>query len=325
MGARKGAWVFIVNPAAGDGYAASCVGKIRDLARAHGVDAEIRLTEGRGHATELAREGLRAGFDHIIGVGGDGTLSELVQGLGAGSGATFGVVPAGTGNDFIHVLGFPGRFTGADWEALFAGHTIDMDVGRCNGRLFINGMGLGFDAQVASENYRLDGGGGEVARGGGKIKYAWHMLKTILTYQARVMRLTIEGATEERTCLLNTIGNGRRFAGGLEVTPKAVANDGLIDLCMMAELSVPRRFKQLVSVIRKTHVGDPAVRYHQVSSVTLEFDEEVPAHLDGELIRASRFEIDVAPGGLRVIYNPGGPHYFRTSTPPGGRQEKIAA
>jgi diacylglycerol kinase (ATP) len=185
-----------------------------------------------------------------------------------------------------------------------------MDVGRCNGRHFVNGMGLGFDAQVAYDNYHMENGG-EVRRGS-KSKYTWHIVKNILVYRERPMRVTINGRTEVRRSFLNTIANGRRLAGGLMLTPRAMANDGLLDYCSTDPLSVPMRFRELISVSRHTHLQDKVFHYDQVSSIGFAFDGEVPAHLDGELIFAQEFKVDLIPGALRAIYDPAGDHYFRT-------------
>ena len=184
-----------------------------------------------------------------------------------------------------------------------------MDVGECNGRHFVNGMGLGFDAQVAYTNYHMENGG-EV-RKGSKSKYMWHIVKTIFSYHEKDMRLTLDGSTEQLNCFLNTIANGRRIAGGLFLTPKAVANDGLLDVCTTDPLSIPMRFRELVSVMKQTHLQDSVVHYRQCARIVAEFDEEVPAHLDGELISGRRFEIRAVPAALRAIYNPAAGHYFR--------------
>jgi diacylglycerol kinase (ATP) len=306
---RTDGWAFIVNPIAGNGYGASCADEARKMMKRHGASGEVALTRAKGHATELAAAFVEKGFPIIIGVGGDGTLSEIAQALVGRAGVTFGAVAAGTGNDFIHILGFPDRFADRQWQALFDGATADMDVGRCNGRHFINGMGLGFDAQVASENYHMENGG-EV-RKGSKAKYTWHIVKNILLYKEKPMRVTLFGRTEERRSFLNTIANGRRLAGGLQITPKAFANDGLLDYCSTDPLSVLMRFRELISVTKKTHLENPEVHYVQTDRIGFEFDGDVPAHLDGEVIFSPRFQIDVIPGALRTIYDPGGDHYFR--------------
>jgi diacylglycerol kinase (ATP) len=302
-------WAFIVNPIAGNGYGAACAATVREMMECHGARGELVLTEYKGHATELAGAYARKGFPFIVGVGGDGTLSEIAQALVTEPAVTFGAVAAGTGNDFIHILGFPDRFEEPQWRALFAGETAAMDVGRCNGKLFINGMGLGFDAQVAYENYHMEDGG-EV-RKGSKSKYTWHIVKNIFSYRERPMRVTVGGRTEERRSFLNTIANGRRLAGGLELTPRAIANDGLLDYCSTDPLSVPMRLRELMSVSRHTHLSDPVFHYLQTDKIEFAFDGEVPAHLDGELTFAQRFSVDVLPGALRSIYDPRGAHYFR--------------
>jgi diacylglycerol kinase (ATP) len=308
MTSREG-WVFIVNPVAGNGYGALCAGTVSQMMERHGIKGEIVLTKAKGHATEIAAIHAEKGFPYIVGVGGDGTLSEIAQALAGKHGVTFGAVGAGTGNDFIHVLGFPDRFTEEHWTALFQGATADMDVGRCNGRYFINGMGLGFDAQVAYENYHMENGG-EVRRGS-KSKYIWHIVKNILAYHERPMRVTIDGKTEERRSFLNTIANGRRLAGGLMLTPRAIANDGKLDYCSTDPLSIPMRFRELIAVSSQTHLEQRVFHYTQTDHIGFEFDGDVPAHLDGEVIFAPYFQVDVVPGALRSIIDPAGGHYFQ--------------
>jgi len=306
-------WVFIVNPIAGNGYGAACASTVREMMTAHGARGELALTRAKGHATELAAAYAERGFTRIVAVGGDGTASETASALVGRKGVAFGIVGAGTGNDFIHILGFPDRFGEEDWKALFRCDTAAMDVGRCNGKYFFNGMGLGFDAQVAYENYKMNDGGG--VKEGSKSKYMRQILKTIFLYKEIPMRFSIDGASENRKCFLNTISNGRRIAAGLYLTPKAIADDGLLDICLMDPLSIPGRLKELISVKKGTHLDDKPTHYHQASRITAEFDREVPAHLDGELTSASRFDIDLLPKALTVMINPAGDHYFRRPSP----------
>ena len=301
-------WVFIINPIAGNGFAASYADTIKAMIKKHSIDAKLAFTEKRGHATKITRDCVNQGFDHIIGVGGDGTFNEIVQALVNKKGVTFGAVSAGTGNDFITILGFSDHFTEQDWETFFQEHTILMDVGRCNDRYFINGMGLGYDAQVAFENYEAENS--RTVKGGGKSKYWWHILKTLVVYKEKEMRITVNDEQNTKKSFLNTIANGRRLAGGFYLTPKAIANDGLLDVCMIDELSVPGRVKELLRVMKQAHTEDEVVNYFSTDKLLFEFDEEVPAHLDGEMYFGSKFDISILPGHLKTIYNPNGSHYF---------------
>jgi len=305
---KKDRWAFIINPIAGNGEAGRFAPTVAGMIRRHGIDAETVFTTGKGHATELAADFAKRKFSHVVAVGGDGTFSETVHGLVGKKNVIFGAVPAGTGNDFIAITGFPERFGDAEWETFFRSPVARMDVGRCNDRHFINGMGLGFDAQVAWENYNSQKH--EKVKGGSKSKYMWHILKTLVLYKETTMSLATNGEVRPMKSFLNTIANGRRLAGGLYLTPEALADDGLLDICMIHELSFPGRIQELVHVLRGTHLQDSVVRFFRTKQLTIEFASQVPAHLDGELYFNSKFDIGALPGAIGIIYNPAGKHFF---------------
>jgi diacylglycerol kinase (ATP) len=303
---QKHEWVFIINPAAGNGYARGLKPLIEEMARKHSINAEIVLSEKIGHATELAKHYADAGSKFIIGVGGDGTFNEIGAALLNREDVTIGLVPAGTGNDFIQILGFPDRFSEEHWAILFEKSVIRMDVGICNGKAFFNGMGLGFDAQVAAENYTKPG---EVKKGG-KNKYLYQIVKTLLFYKEKRMTVISNGNTSETDCFINTVSVGRRFAGGFFLTPEAIANDGLLDVCMIRKLNLLQRFRILPMVPKGTHLKDQKVNYYQTPKLEIEFGQELPFHLDGELFFAKHFDISILPASLPVLYNPLGNHFF---------------
>jgi YegS/Rv2252/BmrU family lipid kinase len=300
-------WVFIVNPIAGNGYGKIIVPKLREMILKHNVEAEIIFTERSGHATELSEQYLNRGFKYIIAVGGDGTFNEMSKSLINKKGIITGIIPAGTGNDFIQILGFPDRFGDSEWDIFFNRTVIGMDAGSCNGMIFFNGMGLGFDAQVASENYTEPG---KVKRGS-KYKYIWHIIKTLLFYREKRMAVITETGRHETDCFINTIANGRRFAGGFYLTPRAIANDGLLDVCMIKKLSLTERFSILLKVPKGTHISDRRVNYYETKGIKLDFPKEVPFHVDGELNFCDKFDVTVLPGALNIIYNPDGNHFFK--------------
>ncbi len=300
-------WAFIVNPVAGGGFAATMEKSITEMVSRHNINAVTVLTKKRGHASELAEQLAADGYKYIIGVGGDGTFNEIASALVNRKNIVTGLVPAGTGNDFIQILGYPDRFTESDWITFFQKHTILMDAGSCNGLTFFNGMGLGFDAAVAAENYTELG---EVKKGG-KYKYIWQIIKTILFYREKLMKTVTNVESSATECFMNTVSIGRRFAGGFFLTPQALANDALLDVCMVSKISVPRRLVILTMVPKGNHITDKNVHYYQTDHLTLEFSERVPFHLDGELHFAETFEIKIIPAALNVIYNPSGNHFFR--------------
>jgi YegS/Rv2252/BmrU family lipid kinase len=307
MDNEKKKWVFIVNPIAGNGFAGTIIPEIREMIGKQNIDAEVVLTERSGHATELSEHYLKRGFTYIIAVGGDGTFNEMTRPLIGKMEIITGIIPAGTGNDFVQILGFPNRFGDKEWDIFFKREAIDMDAGICNGIIFMNGMGLGFDAQVAAENYTEPG----KVKKGGKNKYIWQILKTLLFFKEKKMTVITENGRHETDCFINTIAIGRRFAGGFFLTPKAIANDGLLDVCMIKKLFLFERLAILLKVPEGKHITDRRVNYYQTRGINLEFPQAVPFHVDGELSFADRFEVSIRPGAIKIIYNPYGNHFFK--------------
>lgn len=299
-------WAFIVNPIAGNGFGIHYLPTVQTMVEQQGINADIVLTERHGHATELSADFYARGYDYIIGVGGDGTFNEITLPLIGKSGVTVGMIPAGTGNDFIQILGLPSRFEESDWATFFELNTIKMDAGSVNGLYFINGMGLGFDAEVAAQNYKEPG----KAKMGNKYKYIWHIIKTLLFFREKRMITRTNGKTIELDCFINTIANGRRFAGSFFLTPEAFANDGFLDVCSIRKLNLRERFKLLLMVPKGEHIHDHRVNYYRTAELNLDFVCEVPFHVDGELHFAREFQVQVIPAALTIIYNPAGNHFF---------------
>ncbi|MFH0842236.1 MAG: diacylglycerol kinase family protein [Bacteroidota bacterium] len=304
---KKDKWVFIVNPIAGNNFAITLVPELEKKISQFGINGEILITERKGHASELAKNAAEKGARYIIAVGGDGTFNEVARPLINNKDVVAGIIPAGSGNDYCQIPGFPNRLTEKEWEVIFSRHVISQDTGIVNGTIFLNGLGIGFDAEVAAQNYTEDG----KVRKGGADKYIWHIVKTLLFFREKKMIVVSDGTRNETDCFMNTISIGRRFAGSFFITPKAIANDGLLDVCSIRKLNLFHRFRLLLKVPKGTHVTDKRVNYFTSSSIDLEFPEEVPYHVDGELFFARTFKIRIIPGGLNVLYNPGGSHYFR--------------
>jgi len=124
------------------------------------------------------------------------------------------------------------------------------------------------------------------------------------------MKMTCNGSTYETDCFMNTVANGRRFAGAFNLTPKAMANDSLLDICAIKRLSLFQRLRILTMVPSGSHINDQRVDYYQADKLSIEFPSAVPYHVDGELFFDSNFEIGVLPRAFRIIYNPDGTNFF---------------
>lgn len=305
---KKDKWIFIVNPIAGNSFAATMVPVIEEKIKANNIDGEIILTERPGHATEISEDAVAKGIKYIIAVGGDGTFNEVARALVNNKDVVAGIIPAGSGNDYCQIPGYNNRLTDNDWEIFFKKNTIAQDVGVVNGTIFLNGLGIGFDAEVAAQNYTEDG----KVRKGGSDKYIWHIVKTLLFFREKRMVVIRDGEKHETDCFMNTISIGRRFAGSFFITPEAIANDGLFDVCSIKKLNLFHRFRLLLKVPRGEHIKDKRVNYYKSASLDLAFPKKVPFHVDGEIFYAEKFNIRMLPAALNIVYNPEGNHYFQS-------------
>jgi diacylglycerol kinase (ATP) len=304
-------YTFILNPAAGHGAAARRRRAVEAAVAASGLDADLRLTEGPGHAFTLAREAA-AEKDVVVAVGGDGTVQEVSGGILASRRPVhLGVLPLGTGNDFVKMLGMPSEPRAAV-EALRRARPQAVDYGRVrwweDGKAaegtFVNAVGIGFDAQVAGEV-------GAFKFLPGVAAYLAAVLRTLARWKAPRVRVTVEQAAAppyryEGPLLLTTAGNGTCSGGGFYLTPAASVTDGLLDVCLIEGISVPRILQLLPFTLFGRHIHAREVHMHRGVRIHLESDAPLPVHADGELLTraARRLEIEVVPGGLSALMAP---------------------
>lgn len=301
---KKPKWGFIINPKAGEGKALKVVAEIEKIAARRSIDYEIRYTNGIGHASILGASYALEGFTHIISVGGDGTHNEAIQNI-VGKDVVFGVISAGSGNDIPPILGFPIQFDSNAWEALFDAKSIDIDVGRCNDRYFLNAIGVGYDAYVAHDMERLSQKGKR-----DKMHYVTSVLKNILFFKPEFLTYTVNGETQRVSNILTSVGIGRHVGGGFCLTPHAIANDNNFDVCMIEFVTTFERFAVLLNVLNKNHRDNKHVKYFNTGHITLEFDKDIACHVDGEIFFDKKLDVKIVSDKLSIIYNPNCYNYF---------------
>jgi len=288
---------LIVNPSAGRGAGRRLAPEV--LGRLRRVDSrcEVRLTGAPGEMRSLVAEALRNGAEYVAVAGGDGTVNEAVNGyVGvAREDQALAVIPLGTGNDFAKVLG-----VGGDWrvacERIAQGSRRRVDAGRCNGHVFANGIGAGFDAQVALEANGIRWLRGNAVYG---VALARTLLLRYATPHARIVH--DRGVIENRITML-AAANGTTYGGAFRIAPDANIADGMLDVMVAERLSRAGIIGFIPQVLRGTHVGRAGVTMMRTKRVTVEMDEPIVMHADGEIIdrAARRIEVEVLPGALLV-------------------------
>ena len=239
--------------------------------------------------------GIEAGFTHIVAMGGDGTVNEVVNGL-QGFDSVLCVIPAGNGNDFVRTVGIPLDPIHA-LDVLMRGTTRTIDVGKvAQDRCVVNGLGIGIDAQVARDVLKME-------RLHGVPAYLTAAVKEVFRFKAFPITLAAEDWDLELECLSLGIANGPFCGGGFKLAPLAKVDDGQIDVAVIGDFPRLERLIRLPQARAGKHLSLPQVHYRQVVEVTVSSSEKLVAHVDGEPYRLPRepFHVAVVPDALRVL------------------------
>ena len=298
----------ILNPTSGRGSGARLAPAMEAALARHGLAYDLVRTQARGHAIELASQAANDGAALVVAAGGDGTLNEVVNGLMRARLAgqptpALGVLCAGRGNDFAGSVGIPADFDRA-CALLKAGRSRLIDVGRVTaeitpeGRYFINCVGVGFDAVVNIEV-------GKLPRWGGFLSFLTAVFKTIFLYnRPPLAALEYDGQTLQQRSLMVSIMNGRQLGDGFIMAPDSRQDDGLLDLCIAAQMSSLETIRMVPFFMKGTQATQKKIRTGQAAKVSLTaLDGPLPAHMDGEIISQDgrSLSIELLPRQLAVI------------------------
>lgn len=290
---------LILNPSSGRERGIEHVEDLSARLRDQYSPLEVVLTAGDGDAERAAATAVADGCRTLFVAGGDGTVNEAVNGVGAAGGLgtmTFGILPFGTGNDFATALGIPLEVDAA-LDVLLAGRAIPVDLGEMNGRLFFNTSGGGFVAEVSAAVTP------QLKTVAGRLAYLIGGAQSLLEYEPVRATVSAEPGGERIGLGLYAyaVCNSRLIGGGRLIAPHALIDDGLLDLCLIEAMSS----LEFVALARKVaagdHVNDPRVRYLQASHITLTFDRLVKVNTDGEALEATSCEYHVRPAATRFL------------------------
>jgi YegS/Rv2252/BmrU family lipid kinase len=288
-------YAVILNPRAGRGKGEKFRTRIESVLQTELKLETIYVTEYPGHARKIA-ESIKNNTDVIIGVGGDGTIHEIVNGMMGGT-AALAVIPMGSGNDFIRMLNLPGEINQAI-QVIKENNRKKIDIGKIGDLYFPNGVGLGFDAWVVKESM-------SVKRLRGFFIYLYSVIRALFAYKNSQITLTMDGNSEERDVFLMAVGNGQAMGGGFFLTPHAIIDDGQLDICLIRGLKKWEVLLHLPKVINGNHIHLEQVQTMRNNKIKIVSDRGIAVHADGELLGMNLKEIDISiiPAALEVIVN----------------------
>ena len=289
---------LIVNPAAGTDAAIRHLPQINEEIRRHVGLLDVVITTGEGDAARAAEDAVRSGYDHVFVGGGDGTLNEALNGIGAVPGGfdqvVLGIVPLGTGNDFASALGYPSDLSAAV-EALVAARPAQVDVGELNERYFINVSAGGFIAEVS------DAVGEPLKNIAGRLAYVIGGAAVVLDHEPVGVR--VNSATRSLSMPVNTFAvcNSRLIGGGRLIAPDARIDDGLFDVYLVEAMSKVEFVSLLTRVANGAHGEDERVIFFRTAELDLQFDRPVKVNTDGQVLETDRCRYRVLPRAVRVL------------------------
>jgi len=308
--------LIVLNPIAGHGAALKMFPQVESELRAAGLEFDVAHTRAALHAVQLAWDAPKQGYERIIAVGGDGIAHEVVNGLlrasDEGETIALGIVPLGTGNDFIKSLPpalNPGQ-TRDDWKLgiprITSSKTMLVDVGKItvdaptpgipHPQYFTNGTDVGFGALVA-----------KAIRGipmTGMAAYLLAVMQVLVDYGLPRVKLTIDDAEViELNTTLTAVTNGRCFGSSFWLTPMADITDGEMNVIIAKELSRVGILQIIPQLMKGSHLNHPAVMFRKARKVVIESPDAMIMEADGEMpfANARRMQVEILPKRLRVM------------------------
>ncbi|HEY5074307.1 MAG TPA: diacylglycerol kinase family protein, partial [Pyrinomonadaceae bacterium] len=254
---------IILNPSAGS------VRDLDDVAARLGrlPNAEIRLTGRRGSATRFARAAIQKGRRLIVAAGGDGTLNEVVNGIGENvRGVRVGLIPLGTGNDFARTLGVPADLDAAI-DLIAAGDTRKVDLVRVTSdevRYFVNVSAGGFSGLVDEKLTPA------MKKTWGPLAYLRSAAAALPELRAYRTTLAFDNTESLMLDLYNVVvANGRYVGGGTLIAPEASIDDGLLDVVLIPKRSAPELALLAAQVAMGTHLSSDAIVFRRAANLTV--------------------------------------------------------
>jgi diacylglycerol kinase (ATP) len=283
----------IYNPCAGRGRARRTVSEVEERLRAGGARVDCEPSTSPDDLVRIAAESSRAGYDRVVVCGGDGTLNLAIREFDLAKG-TLALIPTGSGDDFAKVTGIPRNIAGACTNVL-TGSVREVDVALANDIRYLGVAGLGFDSEVADYANR------HVKWLRGSAVYLYAILRVLPRFTPRPVRIRTEHGSRDQAIMFAAVGNTRQYGGGIKITPDALIDDGLLDLCIVHETTRVQLLKTLPKAYTGAHVKSPFVEIGRGRE--FHFSSELPmaVYADGEPLTRTPVSFRIAEQKLKFV------------------------
>jgi YegS/Rv2252/BmrU family lipid kinase len=297
--------VLICNSRSGRGGVGRALPEVRAHLEERELDYEVRYTDGRGHATELAREALSQGFRFLVAVGGDGTIHEVVNGMleddhAVNPDAVLGMVAAGTGSDFVKTFGIPAMMPAHAVAHLDGPNSFPIDIGKITYmqdgistvRYFANIAEVGLGAAAVIKAQRLP-------RRLGPMMYFVAFWLAVRDHRTAHVTVDLVDRSYEGRMNNLVVANGQFFGGGMKVAPKAVPTDGLLDV-QIEHARKKDAIALMPKIYKGQHVPHPDILEAKRARISIEADRPLPIEADGEVLGHTPATFEVLRDVVRI-------------------------
>jgi diacylglycerol kinase (ATP) len=286
---------FILNPIAGRGKARKAMDKIEKYLRENNIEYKVHRTEYPQHAIEISKD-ISSSGDNVIAVGGDGTVSEVLNGMTNFEGCALGIIPCGTGNDFSKFIGLPKNPVAAVKKII---DTIDpkyTDFMQLNGKRVMNVTGMGMDVSVLELCKRM-----KLFKG--KLQYLIALIRILLKFDWYNFTVQIDDKpAEQKTVLLVAACNGKYFGGGMPISPLSDISDNYINLIIVNKLNKWKIPVALINLLRGKLLKYDFVENILCKSVNITTpDGRTVINIDGEIVKDIPFECSLVKDRLKMF------------------------
>lgn len=285
---------IIVNPQGGKGKSLKALAKVEQILKSKNVEYSVHKTEYAGHATEITRELSKTPDTKIIMMGGDGSFNEILNGIENFDNVTLGIVPCGSGNDFVKKSGHPMDIAKA-MDIILNGKEEYCDYIQLDDRRCLNVLGGGMDVDVLL-NYATR------KHGPAKVRYYMSLFHVLAHARFHHLRLTVDdGEPMERSVFMIGVGNGGIIGGGIPICPSADPYDGELSIVVVNEMKKSKILVELPGFLSAKHVKKPYTEVFSGKKLRLEVLDDSKFEVDGEIFDGTDVHAELIHDKLRIF------------------------
>ena len=298
-------WFVIINPTSGNGKSKKQIPKLLSELNTNSISFIHVITEHHNHGSELVQKAISKGYRKFISVGGDGTLHNIVNGVMSqsivnSSEIKIGVIPVGTGNDWIKTYGISKNIKKCI-QVIKQEKNILQDIGKINlinykSIIYFNNLaGIGFDGYVVNSIHKY--------KKLGSLSYLVGVIKGFSTYKPIQLKITINKEEIITTSLMTLVGICKYSGGGMQLTKNPNTTDGLFDITIAENITIGIVLLNILKLFNGTIVNHPKVKTFKSNHVKIEIHDNSKPFIqaDGELITSSDLEFQLIPKAIQFI------------------------